>query len=647
MQFNGRKTIAAAAGTAAVCVLASMLTGCTAPRPTDTATILHPTEPRGDSAATPWTGLAANDAAEDFHFVVVSDRTGHHRPGVFRDAMGRINLLEPAFVVSVGDLIEGYTDDPKRLQTEWDEIEGYVANLRQPFFYAAGNHDMSNEVMAKTWQRRFGPSWYSFEYKDVLFLVLNSETFAMVHDPRNGVPGPFTHADQMAWIEKTLKDNPSPRWTVVLIHQPLWDSKRVHGDWQKVETWLADRPHTVFAGHHHTYVKHQRNDASYITLATTGGGSPMRGASYGEFDQVAFVTMTEDGPVIANLDLEGIHDENLLTLGDRQTRAALASAVRPRAFRQDSSTFESGTASFDVTNTGSKPMQLAAASDGGPSMVASPGRFETTLAPGASTTVEIAMHSREPEGVDLRSLDAGAVHWTLETETPAGKPLRLDTSHALLPESALAIPQRSDPVTVDGRLDEWPELPLGSATFAEAEHGEQHAGENDARLAFAVERDATHLYVAVRVEDDVRITDPEKIARDQDGLRLELDGRPDPERSANQDLFSAIRAGEFSQLILATVALGDTAEDQAMQRFVVPKESDLRHAVETTDGSYTVEFALPLAELDAMQGGRWEALRLNLIVMDSDAADESPTVLYWRPNRYGDHSIPASGTFRR
>ena len=72
-------------------------------------------------SATPWTGLAANDDPRDFHFVVVSDRTGEHRDGVFHDAMAQINLLEPAFVVSVGDLIEGYTEDPETLREEWTQ----------------------------------------------------------------------------------------------------------------------------------------------------------------------------------------------------------------------------------------------------------------------------------------------------------------------------------------------------------------------------------------------------------------------------------------------------------------------------------------------------------------------------------------------
>src|SRR5262249_39565293 len=49
-------------------------------------------------------------------------------------------------------------------------------------------------------------------------------------------------------------------------------------------------------------------------LATTGGGSKLRGPEYGEFDHVVWVTMKKDGPVIANLLLDGILPEDLSTI---------------------------------------------------------------------------------------------------------------------------------------------------------------------------------------------------------------------------------------------------------------------------------------------------------------------------------------------
>jgi hypothetical protein len=55
--------------------------------------------------------LRLNNAPGDFQFAVVSDRTGGHRARVFSRAVEQLNLLQPEFVVSVGDLIEGYSND--------------------------------------------------------------------------------------------------------------------------------------------------------------------------------------------------------------------------------------------------------------------------------------------------------------------------------------------------------------------------------------------------------------------------------------------------------------------------------------------------------------------------------------------------------
>ena len=44
----------------------------------------------------------------------MSDRTGGNRWGVFQDAIFKLNLLQPEFVMSVGDMIQGYTRGPQR-----------------------------------------------------------------------------------------------------------------------------------------------------------------------------------------------------------------------------------------------------------------------------------------------------------------------------------------------------------------------------------------------------------------------------------------------------------------------------------------------------------------------------------------------------
>ena len=123
----------------------------------------------------PWTYERVNDHKNKFNFVVVTDRTGGERKGVWQKGIKKINLMQPAFVVSVGDLINGYTKDLDTINAEWEEFNSFVKKLEMPFFYVAGNHDYTNEVMENVWFKRFGSDYYHFLYKNILFICLNSE----------------------------------------------------------------------------------------------------------------------------------------------------------------------------------------------------------------------------------------------------------------------------------------------------------------------------------------------------------------------------------------------------------------------------------------------------------------------------------------
>lgn len=256
----------------------------------------------------PWTHLDLANDPDAFQFAIVTDRTGGERPGVFTDAIRRLNLLQPEFVMSVGDLIEG-SADRDIVDAEWDEFVRFVEALEMPFFYVPGNHDIGNQVMADVWRERFGRTYYSFVYRDVLFVCLDTEW---------PIPTRVTTA-QIAWLKDELAAHKDVRWTLVFMHKPLWayvdfetDKLRDTG-WRQVEQALRGRKHTVFAGHWHSYTKYIRNDSRYFILATTGGGSSLRGPMYGQFDHVVWVTMTDSGPRIANLLLDGIWDEDIRT----------------------------------------------------------------------------------------------------------------------------------------------------------------------------------------------------------------------------------------------------------------------------------------------------------------------------------------------
>lgn len=257
----------------------------------------------------PVTHLRLNNDPAQFQFAVVSDRTGGHRAKVFSRAVEQINLMRPEFVVSVGDLIEGYTADKGRIAKEWKEFQTFVGKLDAPFFYVAGNHDVANKTMLAAWKEKFGRTYYHFVYRGVLFLMLDSE------DPPNTNPGSFSK-DQLAWLKKTLDDNKAARWTLAFLHKPMWQYPKPDPSWDEVEKLLAGRRHTVFSGHVHNYQKAVRNGGNdYYSLATTGGVSMMRGVERGEFDHFVWVTMKKDGPVLANVMLDGVLKEDLTPIG--------------------------------------------------------------------------------------------------------------------------------------------------------------------------------------------------------------------------------------------------------------------------------------------------------------------------------------------
>ncbi|HMO35757.1 MAG TPA: metallophosphoesterase, partial [Gemmatales bacterium] len=222
----------------------------------------------------------------------------------------QLNLMQPEFVLSVGDLIEGYSKEIPVIESMWKEFDQYIAKLSMPFFHVPGNHDTSNDAMTEHWKARFGQLYYHFVYKNVLFLCLHTEDF-----PKGERQATRISPEQTAYFATILEQNKNVRHTLVFMHKPVWVQNNADEiGYTAFEKLLLDRPYTVFAGHVHHYRKFVRHGRNYYQLATTGGGSKLRGLQYGEFDHITWVTMKEDGPILANVLLNGILPEDLSTV---------------------------------------------------------------------------------------------------------------------------------------------------------------------------------------------------------------------------------------------------------------------------------------------------------------------------------------------
>jgi len=283
---------------------------------------------------TPWTHERFDDHDGQFTFAIFSDLWGGRRDGVFQTALAQIDLLRPEIILSIGDLIDGGTEDRDVLAREWDEFDNMSAGTIAPVFYVGGNHDLTNLTQRDVWEQRYGARYYHFIYKNVLFLILDTEDSsaervheiyearAIAIDVLEGrVEGDWEETEyfsmpergvgrigdeQADYVGRALSDNPGVNWTFVFMHKPAWMRAEVSG-FSRIETLLGDRNYTVINGHLHDYAHEIRNGHDYITLGTTGGSQ--NPASDMAFDHITMVTMTEGGPSIGNIRVDGILDK--------------------------------------------------------------------------------------------------------------------------------------------------------------------------------------------------------------------------------------------------------------------------------------------------------------------------------------------------
>jgi 3',5'-cyclic AMP phosphodiesterase CpdA len=281
----------------------------------------------------PWTSEVFELEEEDFTFAIISDLNGGEREGVYQTAVSQLNRLDPTFVLSVGDLIDGGTEDAMQLAKEWNSFDSRTSKLNMPFFYLGGNHDLTNPTMREFWKNRFGPRYYHFVYEDVLFLMMDSEDFTEdrmleIYRARaralqiiNGeIEGSYEDSeyynmperrtggmgtDQLAYFEAVLKKYDDLKWTFVLMHKPLWMRQDDKG-LGKLELLLAQRPYTVINGHFHSFSQRIRKGRNYTILGTTGGGQNKVDSL--SFDHITLVRMAKE-PVITHLKMDGILDE--------------------------------------------------------------------------------------------------------------------------------------------------------------------------------------------------------------------------------------------------------------------------------------------------------------------------------------------------
>jgi len=249
--------------------------------------------------------------SEKFTFAILGDKTtgGVLNWPIFDRAVAEINLLQPDFVIMVGDMIQGTVRDTSILNRMWKEFNTHAEKLDVPLYVLPGNHDISNEVMYDYWNQKIGLRYYSFVHNNSLFILLNTEEYKKTKDGEFG-------KEQLDFVREELDANKDVNQTFIFFHRPLWYEKDAkhggHKEWQEIQTWIKDRDVTLFAGHWHNLEFQEIEGNRHIVLSATGGELEEKPLTeLGHFHHYTLVTVDNDTSIISYIKPGSIFSEDI------------------------------------------------------------------------------------------------------------------------------------------------------------------------------------------------------------------------------------------------------------------------------------------------------------------------------------------------
>ncbi len=159
-----------------------------------------------------------------------------------------------AFGVTLGDIL---FDD----LTLFDSFNRTVGRIGIPWYSVIGNHDINfstdkDELSDETFERVYGPAYFSFDYGGVHFLVIDDVHWMTDGERRFYRSG--LSDKQLDFVENDLKNVPQDRLVVAMMHIPLVKSTPwLEPKRDRLFRILESREHCVsLAGHthHHEHV---------------------------------------------------------------------------------------------------------------------------------------------------------------------------------------------------------------------------------------------------------------------------------------------------------------------------------------------------------------------------------------------------------
>ncbi|HID94408.1 MAG TPA: hypothetical protein EYP60_09995 [bacterium (Candidatus Stahlbacteria)] len=250
-------------------------------------------------------------AEERFKFVILSDRTGNHVPGIYKSIVAEVGRIRPDFIINVGDLIEGYISDADSINKEWDEVLNVLDQTALPYYLVPGNHDIWDAQSESIYVKRCGKPYYSFDYKNTHFVVLDNSVIESWDE---------LSEEQHNWLSDDLRKHRMAQNIFCFFHKPFW--------YNAIESNTTDKLHElfkeygvdrVFCGHWHIYCTTEWDGIIYTIAGSSGGAIEAEAEPKGAFFDYLLVSVEDEHVHVAVIKVGNVLPSDVVTFRDRQT----------------------------------------------------------------------------------------------------------------------------------------------------------------------------------------------------------------------------------------------------------------------------------------------------------------------------------------